>query len=177
MSTTPESTVATPRIDWADVAQQWFQAYRSGFDTWLALCNAALAGAERVQMAQLEADVETQTRNRSAALAVGDCRDLNGLMALQANLATAYAESAMRYARTFAELAQQTNGEIAKLMTGRYEEWNRLMRGVLPGVAAPAAMQPPFVIAFEAARASQEAMMKSIASFGAMSAAAQKRAA
>jgi hypothetical protein len=38
-------------------------------------------------------------------------------------------------------------------------------------------MQPPFVIAFEAARASQEAMMKSIASLGAMAVEAQKRAA
>jgi len=177
MSTIPETNVATPQIDWAGVAQQWFQAYRSGFDTWLALCNAALAGAERVQMAQLEADVETQTRNRSAALAVNDCRDLNGLMALQANLATAYAESVMRYARTFAGLAQQSNAEVAKLLTGRYEEWNRLMRGAMPAVGAPAGMQPPFVIAFEAARASQEAMMKSIASLGAMAVEAQKRAA
>ena len=62
-------------------------------------------------------------------------------------------------------------------MTGRFEEWNRLMSGAFPGVAAPAAMQPPFGIAFEAVRASQEAMMKSIASFGAMTAEAQKRAA
>lgn len=177
MSTTPETSVATPRFDWGAIAQQWFQVYRSGFDTWLALCNAALAGAERVQMAQLEADVETQTRNRSAALAVNDCRDLNGLVALQANLATAYAESAMRYARTFAELAQQTNAEVAKLLTGRLEEWNRLLRGALPAAGAQGALQPPFVIAFEAARASQEAMMKSIAALGAMTAPAEKRAA
>jgi phasin family protein len=177
MSTTPESKVPTPSFDWAEVAQQWFQAYRSGFDMWLALCNAALAGAERMQMAQLEADVETQTRNRSAALAVGNCRDPNALIALQANLASAYAESALRYARTLAELAQQTNAEIAKLMTERGNEWNRLVRGVFPAAAAPAALQPPFAVAFEAARASQEAMMKSIASFGAMSAAARKRAA
>lgn len=177
MNTIPERTVATAGIEWAEVAQQWFQACRGGFDTWLSLCNAALAGAERVQMAQLEADVETQTRNRSAALAVGDCRDLNGLMALQANLATAYAESAMRYARIFAEVAQQTNAEIARLLTGRFEEWNRLMRGAMPPVGAPAGLQPPFAIAFEAARASQEAMLKSIASLGAMGIEAQKRAA
>ena len=76
--------------------------------------------------------------HRSAALAVNDCRDLNGLVALQANLATAYAESVMRYARTFAELAQQTNAEVAKLLTGRYEEWNRLMRGAMPAVGSGA---------------------------------------
>lgn len=177
MSITPERNVAAPGIDWAEVAQQWFQAYRGSFDTWLALCNAALAGAERVQIAQLEADAETRTRNRNAVLAVGDCRDLNALMALQANLATAYAESAMRYTRILAELAQQTSAEIAKVLGGRFEEWNRLMHGAMPAVGAPAGMQPPFAIAFEAARASQEAMLKSIASFGAMTAAAQKRAA
>ena len=132
-TSTPElKTAAAPGIDWADVAGQWFKAYRAGFDTVLGLSNAALAGAERMQMVQLEADVETQTRNRTAALAVGDCRDVQGLLALQSNLATAYMESAMRYGTTFAQLAQQTNAEIAKLLTARYEEWGRFVRGALP---------------------------------------------
>ncbi|MFO1364741.1 MAG: phasin family protein [Burkholderiales bacterium] len=177
MSTPPETTVKAPGFDWADAAQHWFQACRGGFDAWLALCNAALAGAERVRMAQLEADVETQARNRSAALAAGECRDFNGLLALQANLATAYAESAMRYARTCAELGQQTNAEMARILGGRLEEWNRLMRAAFPAAAAPGALQPPFVVALEAARASQEAMMSSIAALGVPSGAAQKRAA
>ena len=164
-------------IDWADVTEQWFKAYRAGFDTLLAVSNAALAGAERMQMTQLEADVETQTRNRSAALAVGNCRDVQGLLALQSNLATAYMESAMRYGTTFAQLAQQTNAEIAKLLTARYEEWHRFMRGALPAGAAPESMQQPFAMAFEAARASQEAMMKSFSSLTAMASQAQKRAA
>jgi hypothetical protein len=181
-TSTPERKTApalgiAPGIDWADVTEQWFKAYRAGFDTVLAVSNAALAGAERMQMTQLEADVETQTRNRSAALAVGDCRDVQGLLALQSNLATAYLESAMRYGTTFAQLAQQTNAEIAKLLTGRSEEWNRFMRGALPAGMAPASMQQPFAMAFEAARASQEAMMKSITSFASMAGQAQQRAA
>jgi len=164
-------------IDWADVAGQWFKAYRAGFDTLLAVSNAVLAGVERMQMTQLEADVETQTRNRTAALAVGDCRDVQGLLTLQSNLATAYMESAMRYGTTFAQLAQQTNAEIAKLLTARYEEWNRFMRGALPAGVAPESIQQPFAMAFEAARASQEAMIKSIASLTSMAGHAQKRAA
>lgn len=170
-------TPPVPQIDLSEAAQQWFKACRTGFDVWLSLCNATLAGAERMQMAQLEADVETQTRNRTAALAVGDCRDLNGLLALQANLAAAYMESAMRYTKTFTDLAQQTNAEVVRLLTARYDEWGRLMRGALPPGAAPESMQQPFVIAFEAARASQEAMIKSFASLTSMAADAQKRAA
>ena len=164
-------------IDWADVTGQWFKAYRAGFDTLLAVSNAVLAGVERVQMTQLEADVETQTRNRTAALAVGDCRDVQGLLTLQSTLATAYMESAMRYGTTFAQLAQQTNAEIAKLLSARYEEWNRFMRGALPAGAAPESMPQPFAIAFEAARASQAAMMKSFSSLTSMASQAQKRAA
>jgi hypothetical protein len=159
------------------VAQQCFKAYRAGFDTLLAVTNAALAGTERMRMAQLEADVETQTQNRSAALAVANCRDLNGLFALQSRLATAYMDSAMRYWATLAQLAQQTNAEVAKLLGARYDEWNKAMQGAFPAGAAPASMPQPFVTAFEAARASQEAMLKSIASLTAIPGQAEKQAA
>jgi phasin family protein len=178
--TPPESIPAVPQLDWAAAADQWFKVCRSGFDSWLALSNAALAGAERMRMVQLEADVETQTRNRDAALGVADCRDMSGLLALQSNLATAYMESAMRYWKTLSELAQQTNAEVARLFTARCDEWSRSVQGALPlgtPVSASEAMPPPFVIAFEAARASQEAMMKSIASLTAMAGESYKRAA
>jgi hypothetical protein len=113
-TTTPETSTAAPQVNWAEVAEQWFKIYRSGFDTVLAVSNAALAGAERMQMAQLEADVESQTCNRTAALGVADCRDMSGLLALQSNLASAYLESSMRYWTTLAQLAQ-SNAEIARL--------------------------------------------------------------
>jgi hypothetical protein len=51
------------------------------------------------------------------------------------------------------------------------------MRGVLPAGAVPESMPQPFAIAFEAARASQEAMMKSFSSLTSMASEAQKRAA
>lgn len=176
--TTPESTAGVPQVDWAAMTEQWFKACRTGFDTWLALSNAALAGVERMQMVQLEADVETQTRNRTAALGAADCRDMSGLLALQSNLATAYLESAMRYWTTLTQLGQQTNAELASLVTARCEEWGRSVQGAFPTAAGGSdAMPQPFVIAFEAARASQEAMMKSIASLTAMAGESYKRAA
>jgi hypothetical protein len=175
-NTTTDTQAAVP-TEWADVAQQWFKAYRAGFDMLLAVGNASLAGTERMRMAQLEADVETQTQNRSALLAVADCRDLNGLFALQSRLATAYMESAMRYWTTLAQLSQQTNTEIAKVLGVRYDEWSKAMQGVFPAGAGASSMPQPLITAFEAARASQEAMMKSLASLTAIPAQGEKRAA
>jgi hypothetical protein len=174
--TTTDTQAAVP-TEWADVAQQWFKAYRAGFDTLLAVANASLAGTERMRMAQLEADVETQTQNRNALLAVADCRDVNGLLALQSRLATAYMEGAMRYWATLAQLTQQTNAEIAKVLGARYDDWAKAMQGALPAGTAAAPMPQPLATAFEAARASQEAMMKSLASLAALPAQETKRAA
>lgn len=181
--TTPDTQAAVPTAvvptEWADVAEQWFKAYRAGFDTLLAVANATLAGTERMRMAQLEADVETQTQNRSALLAVADCRDVNGLFALQSRLATAYMESAMRYWTTLAQLGQQTNAEIAKVLGVRYDEWAKALQGAFPAGsgAAPMPMPQPLATAFEAARASQEAMMKSLASLTAIPAQGERKAA
>jgi hypothetical protein len=175
-TTTTDTQTAVP-TDWADATQQWFKAYRTGFDTLLAVANATLAGTERMRMAQLEADVEAQTQNRSAALAVADCRDLSGLFALQSKLVTAYMESAMRYWATLAQLGQQTNAEIARVLGVRCDEWNKAMQGALPAGATPAPMPQPLVTALEAARASQEAMLKSLASLTAMPGQGEKQAA
>lgn len=174
--TTSDTPAAVP-TEWADAAQQWFKAYRAGFDTLLAVTNAALAGTERMRMAQLEADVEAQTQNRNALLAVADCRDMNGLVALQSRLATAYLEGALRYWTTLAELAQQTNAEVAKVLGARCDEWAKAMQGAFPAGAGAPPMSQPLATAFEAARASQEAMMKSLASLAAMPAQGEKKAA
>lgn len=175
---TPESKPSEPQVEWAAVTEQCFNACRTGFDVWLALTNAALAGVEKMRMVQLEADVETQTRNRTAALGAADCRDLNGLFALQSSLATAHLESALRYWTTLAELTQQTHAQMTQLITARCEEWGRSVQSALPdATGAPEAMPQPFVVAFEAARASQEAMMKSFASLTAMAGQGYKRAA
>lgn len=174
--TTPDTQALVP-TEWADVAEQWFKAYRAGFDTLLAVANATLAGTERMRMAQLEADVETQTQNRSALLAVADCRDVNGLLALQSRLATAYMESAMRYWTTLAQLGQQTNAEIARVLGVRYDEWAKALQGAFPAGSGAAPMPQPLATAFEAARASQEAMMKSLASLTAIPAQGERKAA
>ncbi len=158
------------RNDWTALTEQWFRAYRAGFDTLLALSNATLMGVQRMEMAQLAADVETQTKNRTAALAAADCRDVTGLLALQTNLVRGYLEGSMRYWSAIAELVQQTNAEIAKIMAGGGQEWagawQRAAGGATAGMpqAFGVAFAKPLLDAFETARASQAAMLQSFAS-------------
>jgi Phasin protein len=80
------------RADWAAPANWWLESWQRG-------------------LAQLAADIEAQ--NRSAIQAAADCRDPGALFALQANLATGYAESVLRYWTTVAGLAGQTNANAA----------------------------------------------------------------
>lgn len=126
MSAQPNPFPFAPVPAWTDAADQCFKAYRTGFEMLLSMTNAALAGVERTHLAQIGADVEAQTQNRQAALAMAKVSDLNGLLALQARLVQAYAETALRYWSTCAELAQQTAAEMVRAMTARTADWQRL---------------------------------------------------
>jgi hypothetical protein len=126
MSARPNPFPLAPIPTWTDAADQWFKAYRTGFEMLLSMTNAALAGVERTHLAQLGADVEAQTQNRQAALAMTKVSDLSGLLALQTRLVQAYAESALRYWSTCAELAQQTGAEMARAMTACAADRRRL---------------------------------------------------
>lgn len=169
-------TVREPKTDvpaWSDVADQWLKAYRAGFDTLLAVGSAAVAGAERTHLAQIEADVETQTQTRETALAAAGARDLSALVALQSRLAQGYLESSVRYWSTCAQLARDTQAEIAGILFARLDEWGRLAQGA----CGMPAMPPQIATAFEAARATQEAMLKSIAAPASAGDAARDKAA
>ena len=83
------------RADWVGFADGWFKSWQRG-------------------LAQLAADIEAQ--NRIAIQAAAGCRDPGALFALQANLATGYAESVLRYWTTVAQLAGQTNPSTAELV-------------------------------------------------------------
>ena len=158
MGTVREQTTDVPA--WSDVAEQWFKAYRAGFDTLLAVGSAAAAGAERTHMAQIEADVEAQTQTRETALATAGARDFNALLALQSRLAQAYLEDSIRYWSTCAQLARDTQAEIAGIVFARLDEWGRAAQGAF---RVPGAMPSPFATALDAARASQAAMLESLA--------------
>jgi len=112
----PEFAAMMPQMG---VPTQAFSLYKSGFDTWLALANAALAGAERIRMTQLATDVETLGENRRAAVDGAAARDVPDLMAVQAGLARAYLEGWMRYWAAVAEAMQSTQAEVGRILSAR----------------------------------------------------------
>ncbi len=92
---------------------------KAGFDTWIALVNATLSGAERIRMTQLATDVETLGENHRAALECAAARDLPGLMTVQANLARAYMDGWMRYWTAVGEAMQSTQAEVGRILSAR----------------------------------------------------------
>lgn len=113
-------------------APQAFALYKAGFDTWLALCNAALSGAEHIRMAQLATDVETMGENHRAAVSSAAANDLPGIMTVQAGLTRAYLEGWMRYWSAVGEAMQSTQAEVARILSVR-------ATGMPTAVEAPAA--------------------------------------
>jgi hypothetical protein len=110
----PDFTAMMPQ---AAAPSQAFALYKSGFDTWLALVNAALAGAERIRMTQLATDVETLGENHRAAVDGAAARDVPALLAVQAGLAHAYMEGWMRYWAAVAEAMQSTQAEVGRILS------------------------------------------------------------
>jgi hypothetical protein len=123
-----EPKAAGPADPWAEFSRQWLSAYKANLDTLLAVASATLAGAERMRMAQLAADVETQAQNRQAAKDVAASQDVPGVLAAQSQLSGAYSEGYLRCWTAMAEAAQRTQFEIAQILTARAGEINSEMR-------------------------------------------------
>lgn len=112
----PDLAALLPQVG---LPQQALALYKAGFDTWLALANAALSGAERIRMTQLATDVETLGENHRAAAEGAAARDVPGLMAVQAGLARAYLEGWMRYWAAVADAMQSTQAEVGRILSAR----------------------------------------------------------
>jgi hypothetical protein len=155
-----------PEQAWAELSQQWVAAYKANLDTLLAIANAALAGAEKMRMAQLATDVETQTQNRQVAKEVASSSDVPGLVAAQSHLSGAYSEGYVRYWSMMLEAAQQTQAEIARILAARAAEMNEEMRKAFGGAGAGTIPALPEQMAqmIEVARSQQEAMLKAVSS-------------
>jgi hypothetical protein len=171
MSTAKAKTQG-PERGWAEFSQRWVAAYRANLDTLLAVTNAMLAGAEKMRMAQLATDVETQTQNRQAAKEVAASSDVPGLVAAQSHLSGAYSEGYARYWSMMLEAAQQTHAEIVRILAARAAEMSDEMRKALGGAGAMPALPASVAQMIEVARNQQEAMLKAVSSL-AMSAPAR----
>ncbi|MCL4801429.1 MAG: phasin family protein [Burkholderiales bacterium] len=155
-------TPQLPDPAWGELTARWLAAYKANLDTLLALANAALAGAEKMRMAQLAADVETQTQNRQAAKEVTTSRDVPGVLAAQSHLSNAYAEGYVRYWAMMLEAARQTNADIARILAARAAEMGDELRHAFGAAAAVPGIPAQAAQLLALARGQQEAMLKAV---------------
>lgn len=138
--------------------EQWFEACRMPFDTWLELSNATMCCAQRM----LAATSETQTQIRSAADALARAKDPQEAMSLQGMLMSACWQGFLQYWKNVAELAQQNQFECAKILERRCTQAGESWK---PGAGSSGqslaeSMSSGMQTAFEAARKANDAIMK-----------------
>lgn len=174
MAKDTQPTAANPQEMLAQMSKYWFEAYKTGLDMLLAISNAALASAQHLSMLQLATDVEAQHQNREALAAVAGAKDLPSMMKAQQQLSQTYLEGFMKYWSATAEMLQQCQADMTKVMA---EHMGELGKGFAPILSpgAKAGEAAPFDAAIEAMRKSQEAMLKAMAGWGAAVGAAKER--
>ena len=142
---------------------KWADAYRQQYELALDLADAMLAGAERLQAAQLAAAREIQAQNRKSADALAGVTDLRALLAAQGTLAGTQWQAAMRRLSGMAEIVQKTNVDCARILESRClrlgENWKHV--AAAPQYAT-GEMPAAWKSALEAARMSGEAMMRAL---------------
>ena len=105
----------TPQKMVEDVAARYLDAFRTQFETGLALVNALVAGAERVREAQLAAARETRINHKQIAERVAKTASMQDLLALQSSLLNEYCFGTVRYWSHLAEIGRKTQEDIANI--------------------------------------------------------------
>lgn len=144
-------------------AGRWADAFRQQYELALDLADAMLAGAERLQSAQLEAAREIQTQNRKSADALAGVSDLRALMSAQGALASTQWQAAMRQLSGMAEIVQKTNVDCARILQSRCLRLGENWKDVAAAPQYTASEMPAaWKSALEAARMSGETMMRAL---------------
>lgn len=144
-------------------AGKWADAFRQQYELALDLADAMLAGAERLQSAQLEAAREIQAQNRKSADALAGVTDPRALMSAQGALASTQWQAAMRQVSGMAEIVQKTNMECARIVQSRWLQLGENWKDVAAAPPyTPAEMPVAWKSAMEAARVSGETMMRAL---------------
>jgi len=146
-------------------AEQWADAVKQQFQLALDMCDALLAGVERMQSAQLEAAREIQAQNRRSAEALAGVGDARAILSAQGALAGARWQVAMRQFSTMGEIVQKTHLDCARILQERWvrlgEDWK--VAAAAPrqqgGGDLPAVWKP----VLDAIRLSSETMMRTLA--------------
>jgi phasin family protein len=167
----------TPQRFVEDAAARYFDAFRTQFETGLALVNALVAGAERMREAQLDAARETRVHHKQIAERVAKTTSMQDMLALQSSLLNEYCFGMVRYWSQLAEIGRKTQEDIANIVQRQGKQVLAQAAAensaiALPGTAEPlvAAMQS----AFNAARRANESFANALVGGGMSSGPAKK---
>jgi len=157
----------TPQRIVEDAAARYFDAFKTQFETGLALVNALVAGAERMREAQLGAARETRVQHKQIAERVAKTASIQDMLALQSSLLNEYCFGTVRYWSQLAEIGRKTQEDIANIVQQQGKQALAQAAAentaiALPGTAEPlvAAMQT----AFNAARRANESFANALVS-------------
>ena len=155
----------TPQRFVEDAAARYFDAFRTQFETGLALVNALVSGAERMREAQLEAARETRVHHKQIAERVAKTTSMQDMLALQSSLLNEYCFGTVRYWSQLAEIGRKTQEDIANIVQQQGKQVLAQAAAEnsaisLPGPAEPlvTAMQS----AFNAARRANESFANAL---------------
>ena len=168
----------TPQRIVEDAAARYFDAFKTQFETGLALVNALIAGAERMREAQLTAARETRVQHKQIAERVAKTASIQDMLALQSSLLNEYCFGTVRYWSQLAEIGRKTQEDIANIVQTQGKQVLAQAAATensaisLPGPAEPlvSAMQT----AFNAARRANESFANALIGVGTPAAAARK---
>ncbi|MFC4159154.1 phasin family protein [Chitinimonas lacunae] len=102
------------------------------------LSNIAIAGVERLANLQLNYARELLKDNSQTARALSEVRDIQGLVALQQQLAQPLVDKALAVAKDVYDVASDTQSEITQLIEEEVGEFNRNLATTLDKAARSA---------------------------------------
>ncbi len=145
-------------------SEQLSAANRATVDSLLSLANTALASAERIAVLNLNTVRATLEDASSGVQSVISAKDPQAALEAQKALAQPALEKAAAYSRSVAEIATQTQQEMAKMLEAQFGDFQKNVAGLLDKAAksAPAGSEGAIAVL-------QSAVSAANAAFGNMS--------
>ena len=167
----------TPQKIVEDAAARYVDAFRTQFETGLALLNALVAGAERLREAQLTAARDTRVQHKKIAERVAKTASMQDLLALQSSLLNEYCFGTVRYWAQLAEIGRATQEDIANVVQQQGKQVLAQASAESSAISLPGSAEPlvsAMQTAFNAARKANESFANALIGAGTPLAAAKK---
>ncbi len=167
----------TPQKIVEDAAARYIDAFRTQFETGLALMNALVAGAERLREAQLTAARDTRVQHKKIAERVAKTASMQDLLALQSSLLNEYCFATVSYWAQLAEIGRATQEDIANVVQQQGKQVLAQASAESSAISLPGSAEPlvsAMQTAFNAARKANESFANALIGAGTPLAAAKK---